>query len=382
MQKILSSKNNYIELNNFFKEHSYKNILLVCSNHFYNSNLHKYIEKYTKELNINVFYFDKFEPNPSYESVCLGIEMFNKNNCNFIIAVGGGSAMDVAKCIKLYANMNHNKNYLKQEVIPNDIEMLAVPTTAGTGSEATKFAVIYYKGEKQSITSESFIPQIVLFDSSFLKTLPLYQKKATVLDAFSHSIESIWSVNSTSESIKYATKAIKIIISNFDEYLLNNNTTFEEMLKASNYAGKAINITKTTAGHAMCYKLTSLYKISHGHAAMMVNSELLPYMIENQEKCIDKRGINHFKNILEIISTALGCSNIGDLKLYFANLLKKLDLYDVEINYDDINLLVESVNIERLANNPIKLDNTDINKIYTNLFDKIMEEKNESKRFY
>ena len=228
--------------------------------------------------------------------------------------------MDVAKCIKLYSNMDDNKNYLDQKIVLNDVKLLAIPTTAGTGSEATKYAVIYYNNEKKSIEHESIIPNYVLFIPQLLKTLPLYQKKSTVLDALSHSIESIWSINSNEESINYSIEAIKIIKENFKDYLNNNEDTFMEMLKASNYAGKAINITKTTAGHALCYKLTSLYNISHGHSAMLVNSILFPYMLNHMEKCIDKRGIEYLKKRFDMI---IDLFNNED---YFKELLKNLDL--------------------------------------------------------
>ena len=272
--------------------------------------------------------------------------------------------------------MNPNENYLKQDIIPNDIELFVVPTTAGTGSEATHFAVIYYNDEKKSVADKSSIPNVVLFDSNFLKTLPLYQKKATILDAYSHSIESIWSINSTKESIEYATKSIKLINKNIDKYFENNEETFNEVLEASNLAGKAINITKTTAGHAMCYKLTSLYNIPHGHAAMLINSELYPYMLENIDKCSDNRGIEYLNNVFLKLTDIIGDKS----KDYFRNLLSKYDLYNVEVDSNDIDLLVKSVNVERLSNNPVKLDSNDIKEIYTRLFNKIMEAKSESNR--
>ena len=84
--------------------------------------------------------------------------------------------MDSAKCIKLFANMNDDTLYLKQEIVPNDIPFIAIPTTAGTGSEATKCAIIYYQGEKLTVTDDSSIPSFTLFDPSALKTLRLYQK--------------------------------------------------------------------------------------------------------------------------------------------------------------------------------------------------------------
>lgn len=76
------------------------------------------------------------------ESIVNGVALFREENCEIIIAVGGGSAMDVAKCIKLYSNVDSKINYLEQKIIPNDIKLLAIPTTSGSGSEATRFAVI------------------------------------------------------------------------------------------------------------------------------------------------------------------------------------------------------------------------------------------------
>lgn len=105
-----------------------------------------------KSLPIQFFSFDEYESNPKYESVRKGIQVYRRLHCDGIIVVGGGSAIDVAKCIKLFQGMSgdgEGGSFLQQEIIPNDIPFLAVPTTAGTGSEATRFAVIYYNGVKQ-----------------------------------------------------------------------------------------------------------------------------------------------------------------------------------------------------------------------------------------
>ncbi len=361
MQKILNLDS--------FKEYlsSINNILIVCGKNFYNTNLYNELNSVLN--NKNYVFFDNFKPNPTYESVVDGIKVFKENNLENILVIGGGSAIDVAKCIKLFSNMDDNKNYLEQEIKENNVNLLAVPTTAGTGSEATKYAVIYYNNKKQSITHESCIPSLVLFLPELLDTLPLYQKKSTVLDALSHSIESIWSINSNEESTNYSVESIKLILNNFKDYLNNNKETYNDMLKAANLAGKAINITETTAGHAMCYKLTSLYGISHGHAAMLVNSVLYPYMICNIDKCIDKRGIDYLKERFNLINSFVKDEN------YFKKLLKELDLYNVDINYDDIDLLVNSVNLKRLANNPVKLEKEDIKTIYLSLFKEIGENR-------
>ncbi len=363
--------NNYDELNSYLKNNNINNIFIVCFDIIKKMDVYQILENNT---NIKKTYFMDFLPNPTYESVCKGLKLFKESNSNFILAIGGGSALDVAKCIKLFSSLNSNKNYLEQEYSDNDVTLMAIPTTAGTGSEATKYAVIYYQGKKQSITHNSIIPKIVLFDANILDSLPLYQKKATLLDALSHAIESFWSINSTNESKEYSKEAIKLILDNYEEYLKGNKEVYHNMLYASNLAGHAINITQTTAGHAMCYKLTSIYGISHGHAAALINSVLLPYMIDNINKCIDKRGQEYLNNIFQELVSLFHLNKLNELKDYLKNLLVKLDLYNIDVDIKDIKELTSSVNPIRLKNNPIALSSIEINKIYKNLY-KIIEER-------
>ena len=314
-------------------------------------------EKLQNYRNDNSVVFDKFTPNPLYEQVVEGVKMFKENNCEEIIAIGGGSTIDVAKCIKLFVSLNPSINYLKQEFIENNIKLTAIPTTAGTGSEATKYAVIYYEGKKQSITHKTIIPNEVIFEPGVLKTLPMYQKKATLLDALSHSVESYWSVNSTDESKNYSNKALELLLNNYENYLNSDETTFPLMQQAAFLAGKAINITQTTAGHAMCYKLTSLYKIAHGQACAMCVNKLYPFMLENLDKCIDSRGIDYLNNTFKELSNIISPNTFNEI--YNSMNFDKINYSD-----SDINTLIESVNLDRLKNNPIKLDKQDLDRLY------------------
>lgn len=346
----------YEELDTYLGE----KVLLVCDSSIQFLKINDYFNG--KE---NIVRFSDFVPNPLYESVVKGVELFHKENCDTIVAVGGGSAMDVAKCIKLYSNMNSDENYLKQKIVPNDVPLIAVPTTAGTGSEATRYAVIYYEGEKQSIADYSCIPSIVLFDTSVLETLPLYQKKATLMDAMCHSIESFWSVNSTDESKKYSREALSLVVNNYKDYLAGDNSKNELMLKASHIAGKAINITQTTAGHAMSYKLTSLFKITHGHAAALCIKGIWPFMVKHTGGCIDARGEGYLKNTFDEIADAMGCSCVEEAIEKFGNMVDELELKVPENVTDmDYEVLKNSVNPVRLKNNPVALSVEDIDIIY------------------
>ena len=324
-QKIFFDKGNLIS---YIKKFSPKNILLVHGKTFYRLTLAEIFD------GLQTVHFTDFKPNPLSESVDAGVKVFRENNCDMIIAVGGGSAIDVAKCIKLNA--------------AQDVPFIVAPTTAGTGSEATRFAVVYKDGEKQSITDVCMIPDVIYFDAEPLKILPPYQRKATLLDAFSHAAESYWSVKANDVSRAFAKEALRIIVALYENYFNGKTGDAENisLLHAAYLAGKAINISETTAGHAMSYKLTSLFGISHGHAAALCNAGLWQYM----------QSSDAVKELAKVI---------GDKT--FRELLNRAELIyplkDTDYN-STLELLTKSVNPVRLKNFPVPLPEDVIRKIY------------------
>lgn len=370
-QRIITSKENYRGLSEYLHENQVKRIFLVCGKSIQSLEIGKYFDNLEQNTGIEVVRFMKFSPNPRLESVVEGVSLFHKEKCDLIIAVGGGSAIDVAKCIKLYSNMNHSKNYLEQRIIPNDINFLAIPTTAGTGSEATRFAVIYFNGEKQSVSDYSGIPSAVLLDSSTLKTLPMYQKKSTMMDAFSHALESFWSINSTEESKEYSKEAIRLILENKDSYLENHDIGNTNMLYAANIAGKAINITQTAAGHAMSYKLTSLYGIAHGHAVALCITKLWPFMLEHLDRNVDSRGTEYLRTLFNEIAIAMGCRSSEEAIQAYQKIFDDMKFENPTISSEkEYELLKTSVNSVRLKNNPIKLDDKAVDCLYRQILDR------------
>ncbi len=364
-QKIIVASNGYPELDVYLDENRIKKVFLVCGRAFFLMTISNYFKNLEMRKGIKVVYFNDFKANPSYDSIVEGVESFRRSKCDFIIAVGGGSAIDIAKCIKIYARADLRQPYLEQSLIPNEIKLLVIPTTAGSGSEATHYAVVYYNGEKQSISDSSCLPSAVVMDPSGLVTLPDYQRKVTMMDAFCHAIESFWSINSNEESRRYSSKAIQLILDNMDLYLSNDMTGNEKMLWAANFSGRAINITQTTAGHAMCYKLTTLCGIAHGHAAALCVARLWPYMIVHIDKCIDFRGKEYLKNMFDEIAGVMGCEDAMSAAVMFQDILKKMNLKYGEINGSvSIDVLRNSVNSIRLKNNPVILDNDTLRDLY------------------
>jgi alcohol dehydrogenase class IV len=338
-------------------------VLLVCDSSFPYLNIKADIEA----MDVPYVVFSDFTPNPLYEDVCKGVDLFNITKCDTILAVGGGSSMDVAKCIKLYCRMNKETLYLEQEYKDTGIKLIAIPTTAGTGSESTRYAVIYYDGKKQSVTHDSIIPNVAILEPKVLKTLPLYQKKCTMLDALCQGIESWWSVNSTDESKEYSKIAVETIMKWWREYIFENtDESAKHIMEAANYAGRAICITQTTAAHAFSYKITSLYKLPHGHAVAVGLPEIWQYMIEYMEKCIDSRGKEYLANVFSDISKAMGRETPSLAIKAFRQMLKEMEIsHPVATNKEEeLNILSHSVNPIRLRNNPVELNEETIKSIY------------------
>ena len=307
--------------------------------------------------------FSDFQPNPLYENVVDGVRKYKNTECRMIVVVGGGSAIDVAKCIKLFSTMDPEVNYLKQTPEDNHITLIAIPTTAGTGSESTRHAVIYYQGEKQSISHTSIVPDYAFLDASLLSTLPLYQKKCTMLDALCHGIESWWSVNSTEESIGYAERAISGISDHWQDYIEHNDAdAAADILLAANYAGRAINITATTAAHAMSYKLTSLYHLPHGHSVALCLPHVWRFILEHPDRCIDARGSEYLAKVLDDIGRRMSLTQ-------FTGLMDRLGMgFSGQPNLpDDLVTLTRTVNPVRLKNYPVKLTEDDLYSLYKDI---------------
>lgn len=342
-----------------------RKVLLVCDGAF------PYLEigKYFSTLSVPIVVFNGFSSNPRYDSVREGVELLNAEQCDWIVAVGGGSSLDVAKCIKLFGRMDPGMNFMSQEYRDNDIHLVAIPTTSGTGSESTRYAVIYFDGEKQSITHDSIIPEYAILDSISLRTLPLYQKKCTMLDALCQGIESWWSINSTRESIDYSKQAIDLIVSHMESYLANEDDGNDRMLLGSNYAGRAICITQTTAPHAMSYKLTSMFGLPHGHAVAICLPRVWRYMVSHLDRCKDPRGAEYLRNVFENISIAFaGSPDVENAINVFSELLRKLGIDSPEnVSNAQITLLADSVNPVRLKNNPVSLSEEVLLRMYNSI---------------
>ena len=371
MQKII---NGIANLPAILKEVGCKKLFLVIDSSYPFLNIKDAIEDLPVEEKVK---FSDFTPNPLYEQVCNGIELLKQSKCDTILAVGGGSAIDVAKCIKLAVLAKEGNDAIIPPIVNTRVEcdghklpFVASPTTAGTGSESTHNAVMYFEGSKQTVTNDGVLPNYAVLEPSVLKTLPLYQKKCTMMDALCQGIESWWSVNSTEESYEYSRKAIELIMANWRKYIFENDAAAAaQIMLAANYGGRAINITQTTAAHAFSYKITSLYKLPHGHAVAVGLPVIWEYMLDNMDKCIDCRGQVYLTGIFNQIAHAMECKIPKHAIGVFREMMKDMELKNPKVGNRDeeLNILSTSVNPVRLKNNPVKLEPDIIHILYSKI---------------
>lgn len=354
-QTILCGEGVHREIGEILHKLDCRKFLLVCGSSF----RHLPVADYFALLDIPYVTFTEFTPNPQYDEVCRGIEAYRYHDCDAIVAVGGGSAMDVAKCIKLYAPMADDVCYLEQPYVDTGIPLIALPTTAGTGSESTRFAVIYHHGEKQSVHHDSILPNYAVLDPVVLYTLPEYQKKCTLMDALGQAIESYWSVAATGESRKLASQAIRAIVGHWHDYVFRNDTTATlEILRASNLAGQAIHITTTTAPHAMSYKLTTFYGLPHGHSVALCLPRVWEYMLT----CAD----DALLSVLGEIAACMGVNSSNEAIALLDDMMCEMGLERpvAERRGDELDRLVAGVNLQRLGNHPVPLSSEALHCLY------------------
>lgn len=321
----------------------------------------------------HVTYFTEFAPNPKLEDVERGIREFRQSSNEIVIAFGGGTAIDLAKMIGAFASQDASA----RELATGDVSLresgpplIAVPTTAGTGSEATHFAVVYVDGVKHSVAAPFLVPDIAIIDPTLTWSLPSAMTAATGLDAFCQAIESIWAVGANEVSLRCAKQAVAIALAHLP-VAVNQPTAKNRlaMCQASHFAGKAINISKTTLPHAASYAITSRYGFPHGFAVAMTLSSTLAFNSRvTDEDCIDKRGAVDVRRRINIILELLDASNVtggcARIESFLQEVGASATLAKAGIKTAaELDALADEVDLARLSNNPRMPTREDLLKI-------------------
>lgn len=299
--------------------------------------------------------FSGYHPNPAWEDCAAGAALYRENGCDGIVSLGGGSAMDTAKSIKALLLTGNEEKAKNCEFPDVKLPHIAIPATAGTGSEATQFAVMYFGGKKHTLTHPALLPDGVILDASLLDTLPEYHKKASALDALCQGMESYWAKATTEDSQVDAYLAIIGVLDNVRAYLAGDPHAADEMLEAAYRGGRAIQVSRTTAAHAMSYGIAGHFGIAHGHACMLTLPWLWEAMLNNED-------------VLPILMDLAQKMRLGS-ELVVPRLLTGI-MIDLGMEAPDmpddatLDALTETVNPARLGNHPAPLDKADLKRIY------------------
>lgn len=250
-----------------------------------------------------------------------------KDEVDGFVAVGGGTTIDTAKLLNLALVTGES---IRSLLIKKDAPILlkpclAIPTTAGTGAEATRFAVCYDGETKFSIDFPCIRPSEVALIPEFVETLPAYQRLSTNFDAYAQAVESLWARGATEESISYANKALEFMAKAACAESSQESSLCQ--IQGSYWAGRAIDISRTTAAHAFSYFLTSHYGIPHGHAVYMV----FEFICRN----------NGRPDLIKVIP------GLKTLREFAAENGKEWD--------EIVEELFSHVNLKRLGNNPVEV---------------------------
>ena len=280
------------ELPEIIMRHKCTHVLIITDGGIMKLGLTRRLEKALKEAGIPYTIYDKTVANPTTVNVREALELYHKEGCDAIIGFGGGSSMDCAKAVGACAvkpnqSLAQMKGILKvHKKLPL---LMAVPTTAGTGSETTLAAVITDADTryKYAINDFPLIPRYAVLDPKVTLSLPPFITATTGMDALTHSVEAYIGNSTTIDTRRDALKAVKLIFENIDiAYEHGDNIQARRnMLHASFYAGCAF--TKSYVGyvHAVAHSLGGQYNVPHG----LANAILLPLVLREYGSCIDKK---------------------------------------------------------------------------------------------
>ncbi len=346
-----------------------KKALIVCGRHF--ARRYGFLDRLVELLKtegLEVYIFDKVEPNPSLETVESGGRLARSSNIDVIVAFGGGSAIDAAKGISLLNVKGGGiRDYLYPYIVEEDTTpLIAIPTTCGTGSEVTKYAVLtdLQQRRKCVLVGPGIVPEISILDPEVLSSLPPNLTAYTSFDALSHAIEAYLSKLNTPISDVFSLESIKIIINHMVEGYKGSFEDRTWLFYASYLAGLAINIAGTIMVHGLGYYLTTHHDVHHG----LANAMILPYAIEFNAPVVGERIVK----LAETLGISSGDPS-KDTKRIISTILKLRSsvgipsrLVDLGVREEELDTMVSiAIKYERnLKNNPRKIGASDVRDIY------------------
>ena len=338
--------------------------LIICSTSVARSGIAEQIMAANPNKFLGIF--TGIKPNPTVQNCDDCVNMLRENNCDFVIAIGGGSVLDCAKFARFVATVEGTTaDYLHgtRTITTKGLPLIAIPTTSGSASEVSGVSVLTdeTKNVKKAIGHPLLYPELALVDPSLTVSCPKNVTAVSGIDVLAHALESFYNVNHQPFTDLFAEHAARLVFDNlrtaYNEP--NNIEARAAMAEASVAAGQAFNITGTAAAHACSYPLTQIFGVPHGEACAMT---LAAFWRLNAS--VDPR--------LDAFSKRLGFADANALADEIDQLKRDLDLRltlaDAGITTDEqLQTLIDDSFAPNIAFNPVTMDADNLRTLYTSL---------------
>lgn len=347
------------ELNQLIDKDINSILIVTDKNVFKKSGAHDAVLNQLKGFRIEIF--DEVEENPSFPTIIRGTKIAKENNAQLILGIGGGSPMDVAKGIAVFATNNGNiKDYIGGKVFSKDpLPLVCIPTTSGTGSEVTPYAIFtdMEKGKKICFSNPKIFPKFSIIDPKLTYSMPKDVTLNTGVDVLTHAIEAYLSTKAFPLNDLFAIHSIKIVLGNLKLASQKDKEAMSKLAYASVLAGITITHAGTILLHIMGYPLTVFHSIPHGR----VNAILLPAFIEfMKRKSYLTQKVNTIVSMFE---------EFGGVKNYINGLdiSTKLSSYGIRIEELE-KFAIDTIIKDDIKITPAEVTKEDIIEIYYSAF--------------
>ena len=354
------------ELSGIIEQKGYKKGVLVCDGIFRENGLADEIVKKSGGLLTAVF--SDITPNPTTENVNNCVRLLRKEDAQFVVALGGGSSMDCAKAacaIKNSDDLIDDYHAGIKPLKPEDaIPLIAVPTTAGTGSEVTFVSVLTNeeKGLKAPLGNPLLYAKAAIIDPELTLSVPPRVTASTGLDVLSHALEGYWSIHHQPICDAVALSAARTVFEYLPKVFENPSdiNAREKMCEASLLAGIGFSYPKTTGSHACSFPLTNIYHVPHGEACAFT----LDYFLRLNAKNETDGRIDRFAKDCGFENAGKMADKIYEMKKAFG---MRCTLSEIGVREEDIRVLSEKSMHPNMLNNPVKMTVDSVEEMYRSL---------------
>ena len=354
---VISGNDSFNKLVEEIKKHDFKHVFLVTGKRIHSLKLDELLTNLLDNENIKYTLYFEFTTDPTIKQINDGANLYIKNNCDCIVAIGGGSIMDGAKGIGI--KVNNKKDLIKMKGLLKVKHKLPfnflVPTTAGSGSEVSIAAVIINEENKEKFPIEDLklIPNAVVLNPNLLVNLPVSITAYTGMDALTHAIEAYLGNSNTKESSKNALEAIKLIFNNLlASYTNNNDLNAKNNMQIAAYkAGRAFSRAYVGYVHALSHGIGGYFNVPHG----LANAILLPYVLIEYNKYAYKKLAKIYDYLYgkNILTNKEKASTIINMIIKLNNDLNIPKKFDFKINEKDIDILIKRAIKESIPLYPV-----------------------------